>query len=701
MVVNEFSSFTAARRKFYDDLQRWGPLAKPTSPLALADAFAYCRDLATQHYENFTVASYLLPHALRQDFCNVYAYCRWADDLGDELDSTEAAMTGLRWWQEELDRCFLGQATHPVMIALRATIEKHQLPKPPFDDLISAFQQDQSKTRYADDDELLDYCRRSANPVGRILLAMAHLDQDNCRHWSDAVCTGLQIANFCQDMARDAKLPRIYLPQSRWGAHRLSEEQILAAKVSPELQATLREWCEHARHFLLAGLPLSKQGPRWLRRNVLLFIGGGLSILQSIRQADHDVWSKRIEVRRATKMGLLAYASCGRLPRRLLHPPDGMLQGPNALIAKGTTRRTDRQHASVRDGSPAATSSIPQASSTVLLSNAYVTTTPFSSEECKASYTYCHQVAKSSRSNFYRSFHLLSPVKRQAMFAYYAFARLVDDDADAAGAARGSLGEWRQWMGELEGLCLGKTPGRSLTTLGATPRDKIMPALVDALIRFQIPMQPLWDLIDGVELDLQPSLQLETRAEMEQYCHQVATSVGNACLHIWQADTVASLSAARACGLAFQTTNILRDVAEDAARKRIYLPGEDLRAFGISSDRWLQGSPDGDWQGLIRKYSQQAQDWYREAWPLMDYLPRDGQRMFSLMWRSYYRLLERTMAATDQLWSTRVRLSRAEKIRLALQHSFSPWYCSMGLPSLLSAPHQPSPPTSWQKTGNA
>ncbi len=292
-----------------------GPTS-PAQPVMSADeAAAYCRQLATEHYENFTVASRLLPKSLRQDFCNIYAYCRWSDDLGDELESPAAALTGLDWWQKQIDACFQGNATHPVMVALQQTIRQHQLDQTPFDDLLSAFRQDQAKCRYESDEQLLDYCRRSANPVGRLLLALAKVDDLACLAWSDSVCSGLQIANFCQDLGRDLQLGRIYMPQSRWLAHQLAESEILQGTATPRLRAALAEWCELARSYLLNGLPLSKHGPSWLRRNVLLFIGGGLSILQEIERANFDVWSQRIEVRKQTKVRLLMHAMLGRCLR--------------------------------------------------------------------------------------------------------------------------------------------------------------------------------------------------------------------------------------------------------------------------------------------------------------------------------------------------------------------------------------------------
>ena len=199
---------------FPEQLKQWGPEAT-YGPPSLAQAEKYCSDLATSHYENFHVVSWLLPRHLRQHFYNIYAYCRWSDDLADETGSTVESTRLLQWWEGELNRAYAGTATHPVFVALRSTMEKFQLPQQPFADLLSAFRQDQVKLRYRTDEELLDYCQRSANPVGRLLLALAEASTPENIAWSDSICSGLQIANFCQDIALDARKNRIYIPETR------------------------------------------------------------------------------------------------------------------------------------------------------------------------------------------------------------------------------------------------------------------------------------------------------------------------------------------------------------------------------------------------------------------------------------------------------------------------------------------------------
>ncbi len=198
---------------FSRDLEHFGPDATP-QPLTLGQSRQYCRRLAERHYENFTVASRLLPRRLRQHVCNIYAYCRWADDLADETGDPQRSLALLDWWEKLLRQCYQGQATHPVFVALSETIHEFNIPAEPFLDLLVAFRQDQQVTRYETIDQLLEYCRYSANPVGRMVLYLGRCHTPERARLSDSICTGLQLANFWQDVARDWDRGRIYLPQA-------------------------------------------------------------------------------------------------------------------------------------------------------------------------------------------------------------------------------------------------------------------------------------------------------------------------------------------------------------------------------------------------------------------------------------------------------------------------------------------------------
>ena len=298
-----------SRWDFFAELTQFGPSGDGLNRVqSLAQAEAYCRYVALTHYENFQIASWLLPRALRQDFFNLYAYCRWSDDCADEAGSPDRATQLLAWWQSELDSLFRGEPPHhPVMRALANTITRHDLPSAPFNDLISAFVQDQERQRYETSDELMDYCRRSANPVGRLLLGLGRAaeDAENLR-LSDHICTGLQLVNFCQDMACDARLGRIYAPRELWAAHGVDEAMILAAEATPQLQGMLSEWVATARRELDAGRWLVQRVPRWLALDVRLFRAGGLAIASEIQRARYDVWTRRPTVSKFCKLRLLA-----------------------------------------------------------------------------------------------------------------------------------------------------------------------------------------------------------------------------------------------------------------------------------------------------------------------------------------------------------------------------------------------------------
>src|SRR5271163_2905143 len=185
----------------------------PEKAPSVEEARAWCKRLAESHYENFHVATWFLPAALRPHFHAIYAYCRVSDDLGDEVGDPAKALALLDQWDGELDACYEGRARHPVFVALAETIHDCKIPKQPFADLLVAFRQDQVETRYATMVDLLGYCRYSANPVGRLVLyACGEADEEKFS-LSDATCTALQLANFWQDVRRDYAKGRIYLPQ--------------------------------------------------------------------------------------------------------------------------------------------------------------------------------------------------------------------------------------------------------------------------------------------------------------------------------------------------------------------------------------------------------------------------------------------------------------------------------------------------------
>ncbi len=269
------------------------------------DALEYTRWLATHHYENFHVVSVLLPRRLHQDFYNVYAFCRWADDLGDEIGDTAESLRLLEWWRGELDAMYEGRAAHPVFVALKGTAARHELPKEPFADLIRAFVQDQTVTRYANYDELFAYCRWSANPVGRLVLYLCGYRDSARQELSDATCTALQLANFWQDVSRDLEKGRVYLPLEAMARHGYSVAELESRVENEAFRAVMREAVGVARQLFLKGLPLSRQVNRRLAIDLELFSRGGMRVLEKIERQNYNVVARRPHISKAERVWLL------------------------------------------------------------------------------------------------------------------------------------------------------------------------------------------------------------------------------------------------------------------------------------------------------------------------------------------------------------------------------------------------------------
>jgi squalene synthase HpnC len=269
------------------------------------EAERYTHWLATHHYENFHVVSFLLPKHLHQDFYNVYSYCRWADDLGDEIGDTRESLRLLDWWSKELDRMYEGEAQHPVFVALSGTVKKFGIPKQPFADLVRAFIQDQTVTRYSDWAGVLDYCVYSANPVGRLVLYLCGYSDTERQRLSDATCTGLQLANFWQDVTVDQGKDRVYLPLDLLARHNYTVDEMFAHRFDERFREVMREAVERARGFFVTGLPLARMVNPRLSVDLELFSRGGMRILDKIEQQNYDVLSRRPSISKLERVGLL------------------------------------------------------------------------------------------------------------------------------------------------------------------------------------------------------------------------------------------------------------------------------------------------------------------------------------------------------------------------------------------------------------
>jgi squalene synthase HpnC len=301
---------------FTAELARFGP-GRAYAPPSRAEAQVYCSRLARTHYENFTVASALLPRHLLRHFHTVYAYCRWADDLADEAGGGAHALSLLRWWREELLDCYRGRPHHPVFVALKDTICRFKIPPQPFLDLLSAFEQDQRVKRYATFEQLLDYCRCSADPVGRLVLYLCEAFDDERAALSDHICTALQLANFWQDVARDFAIDRVYLPSEDRKHFGYSENDLATQRFTPAFAELMRVEVDRTRELFYRGMSLAERMPEAMRADIELFVQGGLAVLRKIEQQGYNVWTQRPALTKWEKGMLLAGALWRRLRRKM------------------------------------------------------------------------------------------------------------------------------------------------------------------------------------------------------------------------------------------------------------------------------------------------------------------------------------------------------------------------------------------------
>jgi len=268
------------------------------------------------------------------------------------------------------------------------------------------------------------------------------------------------------------------------------------------------------------------------------------------------------------------------------------------------------------------------------------------------SHAYCERLARREAGNFYHAFRILPPDQRRAMCALYSFLRVTDDLADNPGTVedkRARLGSWRRQLDD----CLA----------GAVSHP-LHPAFQHTLERYQVPREYLDAVIEGVAMDLDV-VRYETFADLYRYCYRVASAVGLACIHIWGFSDPRALVYAEAAGIAFQMTNILRDLGEDARRGRIYLPLEDLRRFDYTEVELVGQVRDQDFRELMRFQTERARSYYEAGRPLLDLLQPAGRAVFLVMHRTYQGLLDAIERRDYDVFSGRVRLSRLYKLWLA------------------------------------
>ncbi len=591
------------------------------------EAQRYTRWLATHHYENFNVVSWLLPRELHQHFYNVYAYCRWSDDLGDEVPDHTRALELLDAWEQELRLIYEpGRAPlHPVLIALRETIREKEIPVQPFADLLRAFRQDQTVSRYATWDDVLDYCVYSANPVGRLVLYVCGY-RDEERQWlSDYTCTALQLANFWQDVSRDLEKGRIYIPIEALAKHGLTEREIVERRFDQRYVGLMKESIARARELFRAGLPLAGMVDSTLRVDIELFSRGGMSILDAIEKSGYNTLQDRPALSKATKLRLVT----------------------GALVAKTFSRK--------QDGITQSSQADEQA---MLLTSKPQIADPSSVAD---SYAECNRIARAAHSSFYLAFYGLRREKRNALCALYAFMRLVDNVSDEPGdleSKRRGLARWRGWLDE---ACAGQTGNHA-----------ILPALADTMTRFNIPTRYFHDLILGAEMDLTIT-RYATFDGLSEYCYRVAGTVGLTCLHVFGFCDPHAPDLAERLGLAFQMTNIIRDVRGDYEMGRVYLPEEDLAKFGLRDDD-LRGPMNPQLRNLLEFEADRAWRLYQEGAPLVHQVDADSRATLRALVCTYSTLLARIEEHDFDVFSGRISLSGAEKLQYLLTAGMSNWW---------------------------
>jgi squalene synthase HpnC len=603
----------------------------PAEGCAPAEAERYTRWLATHHYENFNVVSWLLPRRLHQHFYNVYAYCRWSDDLGDEVHDAARALELLDAWEAELSLAYRQdrRPSHPVLIALRETIGEKNIPITPFSDLLRAFRQDQRVHRYATWDEVLDYCVYSANPVGRLVLFLCDYRDEQRQRLSDFTCTALQLANFWQDVSRDLDKGRIYIPLDMLGEHGLREEEIVSRHFDERYVGLMKSLIARTRELFAAGAPLAFRVDGSLRVDIELFSRGGLAILDAIESSGYNTLQHRPALTKWSKLRLIGAAVSSQM----------------AGSWRGAPAAKSREVAFASEPKPGA---------------AIRPTVP-SAQAIRDSYLECNRIAREAHSSFYLAFFGLRKPKRNALCALYAFNRLIDNISDEPGdleTKRRGLARWRAMLDE--------------AAAWNTSGHPILPALADTISTFAIPTRYFHDLILGAEMDLTID-SYATFDRLSEYCYRVAGTVGLTCTHVFGFGDPKAPDLAERLGLAFQLTNIIRDVHSDYEMKRVYIPQEDLERFGCRATD-LAGPLTEPLRKLLEFQADRAWRFYEEGAELVHRVDADSRATLWALIRTYSTLLARIEEHDFDVFSSRISLSSAEKIQYLLTAGVSGWW---------------------------
>ncbi len=606
----------------------------PAPGCSVAEAERYTRRLATHHYENFNVVSWLLPRRLHQHFYNLYAYCRWADDLGDEIPDTARALALIEEWEEELRACYAGKPSHPVFVALHETITALDIPIEPFSDLLIAFRRDQTVKRHPTWESVFDYCRYSANPVGRLVLYLCGYRDTERQRLSDATCTALQLANFWQDVARDLEKGRIYIPLEALAEHGLTEADIVEHRFDARYVALMKDLIARTRQLFREGMPLARIVDPELRVDIEMFSRGGLAVLNAIEAIGYDTLHRRPSISKVKQLRLLGRALFLR----------AFAQGPSTLPAAPSVPSGGL--AIVEDGCV-------QPSMKKLRT--------LGEDNVARSYAECRNAARAAASNFYYAFFMLPDAKRNALCALYAFMRLVDDVSDTLTIGANKPVGLANWRAALDAAVAGDVSSHP-----------ILPAFADTITRFRIPTRYFHDLISGAEMDLTVS-EYPTFDRLREYCYRVAGTVGLTCLHVFGFQDPHAPDLAEKLGIAFQLTNIIRDVQKDYEMGRVYLPSEDLAQFGVRRESLAHGPVTPGLRSLLEHEAARAWNFYREGVGLIPLVDEDSRAALWALARIYSGLLRRIEARGYDVFSERVRVGAPEKTGILVRARFG-WY---------------------------
>jgi phytoene synthase len=630
------------------------------TPQASAQASAQAarnEALASSHYENFPITTRLLPKRLRRPMHALYAFCRYTDDLGDELDGDRVA--ALTAWRDDLTRCATPEGpAHPILRELRdAAITPYAIPLAVFDRLIEANLRDQAQWRFADYPALLDYCRYSANPVGEMVLHLfgAHTPENVAL--SDHICTGLQLANFWQDVSDDwFNRQRLYIPLADLARFGLGEAALHAGATSPAWRALMSELVGRARDLFRLGQPLEQRVPAFAWE-LALFRRGGLAILDAIERRRFDVLRFRPTVSKP-RFALRALLSLSALLTRSATPPPApatpcVRPAPSLAVAPDALL-------SLLDLLPAAPPACDAPS-------AQARPRPLPLADLARAQSDCQALVRAAAGNFYPAFRLVPQAQAHAVFALYTFCRLADDLVDDPLPPDSPYNTPLEALAALDANIhhlAGGLPLHDLPHRGVGP-SCLWPTLAHTLHVFPIQPEHLLLITDGCRDDLHTH-RYATFIDLARYCFKVSSAVSLLVMPVFDRDAASLLPYSLYGGLAVQLTNILRDIPEDAARGRVYLPLDELEAFGVSEEDLLEGRFGPEVEALMGAQVRRVAALHAAASHRLPTARRAQHSMLESIRAIYTRLLSRIDACRGDVFSQRPALSKRQKLSAAL-----------------------------------